>query len=217
VRRAVVVDPRHRLAREGVGGPRIEELALHADDHGRLAGTIADACGVAGGIGMSWGRQPGPRGGADAPSRTTTTMERRAPITPSPGRCRSSHHHVRLDVAVVQPGPAAVLLPAHGEALGRADRPRVLARAVGAPPAVAVDVERVELVAQVQDVPLDGLAEACAEDRRVADECAPVDRLEAVQRAQEDDEFVVGPAFPAPGDRQRAIEPPSIDASIDGE
>src|SRR3954454_4763619 len=91
-------------------------------------------------------------------------------------------HHVTLDVTMVEPGSRRVLSPAELVALGRAHDLRVLDGSVRCAPAMAVDVEGVEVVAQRDDVPLHRLADLRSEDGRVADEGAPVDRHEPERR-----------------------------------
>ena len=55
-----------------------------------------------------------------------------------------------------------------------------------------VDVEGVMLVAEREDVPLHRVADARVQDRRVADEGAAVDRLEADRRLEQRHELAIG-------------------------
>src|SRR3954466_3065310 len=99
-------------------------------------------------------------------------------------------HHVALDVAVVQPRAGGVLAPADAEALRRADGLGVHRPAVDAP-AVPVHVEGVEVLAHRDHVPLDEIADARLKGRGVPDEGAAVDRHEAVDGFEVDDELAV--------------------------
>jgi len=80
-----------------------------------------------------------------------------------------------------------------------------------------VHVKGVELRAHPHDVPLHRVTDLGPENRRVADECAAVDRLEAVERVEDDDELTVGQRLTAGAYREHAVHAPAIDSVIDGE
>ena len=86
-------------------------------------------------------------------------------------------------MAVVKPPPRVVLHEARGDRLVGADRRTVHVRAGGVAPAVAVDVEGVEVLVHAHHVDGDALSAPCTDRRRVAGEAAPVDRVEQLREA----------------------------------
>src|SRR5262245_39878227 len=120
---------------------------------------------------------PSPAARARASRCSPAAGRRRAPPCASPSYdvlADHAHHHVLLHVAVVQPRPDPILGPADPEALGGRDRLNVLGDAARPEPAMAVDVEGMNVVAECQDVPLDDVTELGAEGRCVPDERSSV-------------------------------------------
>src|SRR5947207_2997090 len=89
--------------------------------------------------------RPGPRGSRRVRARAVSSAL-------DPVDADHSGHHVRLDVAVIEPCPGVLLRPADAKGLGGADGLRVDVGPERRGPAVAVDVEGVVLGAHGHDV-----------------------------------------------------------------